>query len=152
MSAQHRTRELLRAWLARSIPAEALARLDEAAWNQMVLKALFIGAPLWPIQRLDERANPSLARMLCDYAHERWAAHRPVSPELWRGVGRHADAQALHDLKRVLETGTDLERRAGALAFADCPAPEAAAVLSAWPALTAEIGSGRLTWNDIRPE
>ena len=45
----------------------------------MVLKALFVESTLHPIQGLDARANEALAHMLCDYAHERWAAGRPVS-------------------------------------------------------------------------
>ena len=50
-------------------------QFPEAAWNQMVLKALFVGSPLWPIVGTGPaRATPTLARMLCDYAHERWAA------------------------------------------------------------------------------
>jgi hypothetical protein len=65
--------------------------LSEAAWNQMVLKALFIGVELAPIVGLDRRANPALARMLCDYADERRAAGRSVSPELWRCVASFAD-------------------------------------------------------------
>jgi len=88
-------------------PAE---HFDEVAWNTMVLKALFIGVPLHPIVGLDERANPRLMRMLCDYAHERWAAGRDVSPELWRCVGPHADEAAIADLKRVIETGREEER------------------------------------------
>lgn len=126
-------------------------RFDEAAWNQMVLKALFIGSSLWPIERLDERANPALARMLCNYAHERWAAGRQVTPELWRCVGRHADAAALGDLERVLESGEEMERRAAALALSDSADPAAAAILELTPELTAEIAGGRLVWNDIRP-
>jgi hypothetical protein len=76
--------------------------LDEPAWNQMVLKALFIGSELAPLQGLDERANPELAEVLLDYAHERWAAGRPVSPELWRCVGPFAQERALEDLERVV--------------------------------------------------
>jgi hypothetical protein len=88
------------------------AHFDEIAWNTMVLKALFIGVPLAPIVGLDERANPALMRMLCDYAHERWAAGRTVSPELWRCVGPFADESARADLEKVLATGTEEEREA----------------------------------------
>ena len=58
-------------------PAE---HFGEPAWNQMVLKALFVGTRLDLIAGLDARANPALARMLCDYAHERWAASPPGEP------------------------------------------------------------------------
>jgi hypothetical protein len=103
--------------------------LDEGAWNQMVLKALFVGVALDPILGLDERANPALARMLCDYAHERWAADRPVSPELWRCVGPHADDGAITDLERVLRGDDETSRRAAALALGSSLHPEAARVL-----------------------
>ncbi len=103
---------------------------DEGAWNQMVLKALFIDSTLAPIQRLDERANPDLAEMLVDYAHERWAAGRPVSAELWRCVGPHADERALADLERVLSTGTPEERAAAKAALAACPLPRARELLA----------------------
>ncbi|MDB9320355.1 EboA family metabolite traffic protein [Nodularia spumigena CS-591/04] len=56
------------------------------AWNQMVLKALFIGRPLHLIQGLDLRANRDLAKMLINYAHERQSANRPVPAELWQLV------------------------------------------------------------------
>lgn len=59
---------------------------DNLAWNQMILKALFVGSPLHLIQGLDRRANPELAKMLVDYASERQAANRSVSPELWELV------------------------------------------------------------------
>ena len=59
---------------------------SELAWNQMVLKALFVGSPLHQIQGLKLRANLILAQMLTDYANERLAAHRSVSPELWQLV------------------------------------------------------------------
>jgi hypothetical protein len=62
---------------------------DDIAWNQMVLKALFVGSSLHLIQGLDKRANPELSQMLIDYANERKAANRSVSPELWRAVGRY---------------------------------------------------------------
>jgi hypothetical protein len=77
-------------------------QLNEAAWNQMVLKALFVGEPLHPIDGLDDRANATLSQMLCDYAHERWAAGRKVSPELWRPVAIEPNAQAISDLNRAL--------------------------------------------------
>lgn len=57
--------------------------LDDLAWNQMVLKALFVGTPLHPIYGLERRNNQQLCQMLLDYADERLAAKRTVNPELW---------------------------------------------------------------------
>ena len=107
-------------------PAE---QLPEEAWNQMVLKALFVGSALDPIVGLDRRANATLARMLGDYAHERWAAGRPVSPELWRCVGPFASGPMLDDLGRVLETGKPPERAAAVLALRSSPFPDARRLL-----------------------
>jgi hypothetical protein len=94
-------------------PVEVFA---EDAWNQMVVKAFFIGSSLWPIQGLDQRGNPRLARMLVDLALERWAAGRPVSGEVWRCVAPHADAEGIAALLRAFETGGEKERFAVALA------------------------------------
>ena len=121
-------------------------QFDENAWNHMVLKALFIGSKLDPIQGLDERANPRLMRMLCDYAHERWAAARPVSPELWRCVGRFADDAALADLKRVLETGGLAERQAAALALTASTSARAKSLLAGVPELARAAAAGKPGW------
>ncbi|MDA1118701.1 MAG: EboA domain-containing protein, partial [Proteobacteria bacterium] len=85
------------------------AHFDDHRWNHMVLKALFIGSPLAPIQGLDERANPELARIMCDFAHERWAAARPVPFEIWRCVGPFAEGPAIDDLARALASGETRE-------------------------------------------
>ncbi len=111
-------------------PAE---NLDEAAWNQMVLKALFVGVPLHPVFGIDARSNPSLARMLLDYARERWAAKRAVSPELWRCVGPFADDAALAMMGKVLAEGETAERRAAALALQGSAHAGARALLARHP-------------------
>ena len=122
---------------------------DEPAWNQMVLKALFIGSPLNSIQSLDRRANPTLSRMLIDYARERWAAKRSVSPELWRGMGEFADRSIIADWKRILASSEPVERAAVALACDRCSLPEARSLLSTYPDLQESINSGKLTWKSI---
>ena len=122
-------------------------QLEEPAWNQLVLKCLFVGAPLYLVYGLDERANPTLARMLCDYAHERWAAKRPVSPELWRCVGPFADGAMLADLERVLATGTDPERAGAALAARHNPNAEG--VLSMHEAAVDRALEAYPTWDAV---
>lgn len=125
-------------------PAE---HFDDDAWNQMVLKAVFVGLPLGSIQRFDERANPDLARMLVDYVHERWAAGREVAPDLWRGVGPFAEGAVLDDLDRALASDREAERLAAALALAQSPAPEARARLEAHPDLARQVS--RASWDDL---
>ncbi len=128
-------------------PAE---RFPDGIWDHMVLKALFIESALHPIVGLDRRWNEDLARTLLAYAHERWAAGRTVNAELWRGVGRFADADALADLARLLGTGTETDRMAAALALSENEGADAARVLASQPALAAAVAAGRVSWATLR--
>jgi len=127
-------------------PAE---QLSEDAWNQMVLKALFVGSALAPIVGLDERANAGLARMLHDYAHERWSAARPVSPELWRCVGPFASGALLADLERVLEQGAPPERAAAVLALHSADDAQARQLLERHGALRDAVAARGIDWASV---
>ncbi len=122
---------------------------DESRWNHMVLKALFVDSTLSPIVGLDQRANHELAVMLVDYAHERQAAGRPVSPELWRCVGPFATGSMVDDLIGVIRSDDPLQQKAGALALSRCQEKSAAFAMSEYPELAAAISEGRLTWDKI---
>ncbi len=122
---------------------------DDVSWNQMVLKAIFIGSPLYLILGLDRRANPELARMLADYAHERWAAKRPVTPEIWRLTGPFADASIMSDLEKVLAEPDVAQQEAAALACSQCSLPQAQALLEHRPDLQSSIQTGNLTWSSF---
>jgi hypothetical protein len=124
--------------------------LDNGAWNQLVLKALFIGSPLYLIQGLDERANPVLAQMLVDYAHERWAAKRTVTPELWRPVGKFITLEILPDLERILNEPDEAQQEAAALALANSTLPKAQKMLlNQRPDLQFLIRGKQLTWHSF---
>lgn len=122
---------------------------DQNRWNHMVLKALFIDSTLAPIYGLDQRANGELALILCDYAHERWAAGRKVSPELWRCVGRFASGEMIDDLVRAASSDDVTEQRAGVLALSQCPDTKAQAHLKKFASVCAEINTGSLCWQSI---
>lgn len=125
---------------------------DELAWNHMVLKALFIASPLYPIQGLEARANPRLARMLCDFAHERWAAGRAVSPELWRCAAPYASGPVLDDMVRALEMGPAGGAAGAALALAANGGEAARAALARAPELAAAIERDALSWETLARE
>jgi hypothetical protein len=122
---------------------------SEDAWNQMVVKAFFIGSTLWPIQGLDERANPRLARMLVGLAQERWAAQRPVSGEVWRCVAPHADGECAAALTHGWSTGNDRERLAIALALQMAPQIRIDLPTDELARLRATLVSGKISWPDL---
>jgi hypothetical protein len=121
--------------------------LDEAAWNQMVLKAFFTDKPINEIIGLDERANEKLARTLSDYAHERWAAHRKVNPLLWRCVAPFINEQNLPDIKKLSASENDIEKEAGALAVYYTNFGPARQLLS--EKYRNDIETGKLSWQTL---
>lgn len=65
-------------------PAE---HLDDGAFNQVVLKAVFTSSDLDRIRGLRARWNPDLQRMLADLVRERTAARRPIDPRVLTLLG-----------------------------------------------------------------
>ena len=122
---------------------------DQQRWNQMVLKAVFMGSPLAPIQGLDARANEELAVILIDTARERRAAGRKNTFELWRCVGRHAREDMIEDMVHELRTGDDLGRRGAALALAEAPHGIGRAALETATDLAAAVDAGELNWESL---
>ena len=123
---------------------------DQHRWNHMILKALFVGSTLNPIVGLDDRANPELARILLDYADERRAAERSITPELWRCVGPFADDRAMRDMKAAF-TGGGFGARGAALALTASTASGAAEIIAGSPEAAA-IADGSLTWASLTAE
>jgi hypothetical protein len=62
----------------------AARHFPEEAFQQLVLKALFIGVPLARVEGLETRRSAELARMAADYASELRAAGRVVSRDVER--------------------------------------------------------------------
>ncbi|MDB5014127.1 MAG: hypothetical protein JWQ25_2329, partial [Daejeonella sp.] len=83
--------------------------LDEASWNQLVLKAFFTEKAINRIIGIDYRANKNLSNTLIDYSHERWAASRSVEPQLWRLVGKFIDEYTFPNIQRVFQNGNEIE-------------------------------------------
>jgi hypothetical protein len=125
---------------------------DERAWNQMVIKAIFLQRPLYQIQNADERANHNLSKTLIDFAHERWAAGRKVMPELWRFVGPFIDSENISDIKKVIESGDLLQKKAGLLACSQSDFAEAKNLLDQYPDFKSAIQKGDLNWESIGEE
>jgi hypothetical protein len=128
-------------------PSEVFAEDD---FNQMVVKAVFIETSLWPIQGLDRRGNPRLARMLVALAQERRAAGRPISSEIWRCIAPHLAAEAIAAMTHAWDTGADKDRFGIALALK--VAPEVAAGLpfaSQLREVQAKLDTLSVGWHDL---
>jgi hypothetical protein len=55
---------------------------DQAAWNQMIVKAVFVGASINDIVGMNERGNPDLQQMLRALISERQAAGRAIPADV----------------------------------------------------------------------
>lgn len=125
---------------------------DERAWNQMVLKAIFMQRPLYQIQNADDRANPTLAKILVDFAHERWAAGRTVMPELWRFVGPFINDENIRDIEKVLQTGDPIQQKAALLACSSSDFAPAKKLIKQNPEMGNAVLNEEITWERIGEE
>jgi hypothetical protein len=123
--------------------------LNEAAWNQLVLKAFFTEKPIHRIIGLDHRSNLRLASTLSDYAHERWAAHRSVNPQLWRLIGKFIDGGLFSDIEKLSLSTIEVEKEAAALACNDSSYAPAKELLNRNKNIQSAINSGDLTWDKL---
>lgn len=92
--------------------------LDEGSWNQLVLKGFFTDEYMPGIVGLAERNNKPLAHTLVDFAYERSAAQRAVSPVLWVLVAPYLNERAFSLMsKRIMNNPDEEERQAIIYAF-----------------------------------
>jgi len=122
--------------------------LDEPAWNQLVLKAIFTEKPIHQIINLDRRSNQNLANTLSDYAHERWAANRQVHPLLWRCVGNYINEKIFSDIEQISVSPNPSEREAAALVCSQNDYSHAKNLLRGNSELREIIESG-MTWDKL---
>lgn len=125
------------------------ASFSEEAWNQMVLKALFINRPLHRIVGLDQRRNAALSAAVSYLARERWAAGRTLPAEAWRNCIGFVDETVAGDLHHLLETGAPADRQAAALVAAEDPSPLLADLRSALSGEIAAARPGELDWGRL---
>ncbi len=90
---------------------------DDTAWHQLVMKAVFVEAPMVRIEGLDSRLSPELTRMALDFAAERQSAGRRLIPGFWLVPGNHQPAAVAALVGQLWPTAHTVERIAMALAL-----------------------------------
>lgn len=120
----------------------------DEAWNQMVLKAIFITRPLHRIHGIAERKNQLLAEAISDLAHERWAAGRAITPEAWRSVSGFLNDRHRDDIRRIATSDNPDDRAAAALVVSESDG-DLEDLQTALAAELAQIDSGTLTWYSL---
>jgi hypothetical protein len=81
--------------VAAALGPYATEHLDDAAYDQAVLKCVFIGVPIAPLDGLPVRGTAETARMLAAFVHERVAAGRDIPAEVWDVIDRNPPAAEL---------------------------------------------------------
>jgi hypothetical protein len=122
--------------------------LSEDAFNQMVLKCVFIGKPLYRITNLQHRLNDSLARMVIDYSRERWSAKRELTPEIWQLLSPFLNDSNIVDVKRLSSSENVFEKQAAALVCYQSKLPLAQEI-SKLLNLNSIIENGILNWQSL---
>ena len=123
---------------------------NDQQWNQMYLKAAFMERNLGEIIDVEKRANSDLARIISDYAHERWAASRNIDPLFWRPVAQFLEGVLLQDMDHLFRSKDKTENLAAALCCYSATQPEAKDLLNNYPDLKEMVTHGEITWENLK--
>lgn len=123
---------------------------NDQQWNQMYLKAAFMQRNLGEIVDVEKRANGDLARIISDYAHERWAASRDIDPMFWRPVTRFLKGNLLQDMDHLFKSKDRMENLAAALCCYYSQQPEAIKLLDKYPHLKEKVANKAVTWENLK--
>ncbi len=122
---------------------------DDKQWNQMFLKAAFMQRPLDKIPSIDERANADLARIISDYAHERWAAGREIDPYFWRPVSPFMNETLLADMQHLFNSEDPIRQKTAAICCVRSSFAKAENLLKKYPKLNEMTKNNQLNWNTL---
>ncbi|MEM6279046.1 MAG: EboA domain-containing protein [Verrucomicrobiota bacterium] len=125
------------------------AQFSDEAWNQMVLKAIFITRPLHRIMGIPDRRNALLAEAISDLAHERWAAGRSITPEAWQSCVGFLDDRLAGDIRTIAESEDADDRAAAALVVAQDESGHLEDLQESLSKELKQIEDNTLTWKSL---
>jgi hypothetical protein len=99
--------------IAAALGPYATEHLPDAAYDQAVLKCVFVGVPITPLDGIPERVTPECSRMLAALVHERVAAGRDVPAEVWTVIDKYPHAEEIAAIEAELDSPFE-DRRAAA--------------------------------------
>jgi len=99
--------------IAAALGPYATEHLSDATYDQAVLKCVFVGVPITPLDGVPDRVTPDGARMVAALVHERVAAGRDIPPEVWLVIDKHPHAEEIAAIEAELESPFE-DRRAAA--------------------------------------
>lgn len=123
---------------------------DDQQWNQMYLKAAFMQRDISAIVDIDKRANKELTRIISDFAHERWAASRDITPYFWKPVGRFIDDVILEDMRKLFKSPNENDQIAAALCCSVSDNNNAKALINENPVLKQKVEQNLINWDTIK--
>jgi hypothetical protein len=99
--------------IAAALGPYATQHLTDAQYDQAIIKCVFVGVPITPLDGVPERVTPEASRMLGAFVHERVAAGRDLPPEVWTVIDKYPPAEEIAAIEAELQSSFD-DRRAAA--------------------------------------